>query len=93
MVKTQHLDGVTFDWECILPRGSPATGWLVQIVNETTTALHAAVPTAMVTVCLPWSPFVPYFGNFDAPGLAAASDLVYVMMCAQRLFHHVHALL
>ena len=42
MVKAQHLDGVTFDWECILPRGSPATGWLVQIVNETTTALHAA---------------------------------------------------
>lgn len=93
MVKTQHLDGVTFDWECILPRGSPATGWLVQIVNETTTALHAAVPTAMVSVCLPWSPFVPYFGNFDVPGLAAASDLVYVMMCAQRLFHHAHALL
>jgi di-N-acetylchitobiase len=42
--------------------------------------LHAALPGATVSVDVPWSPFDIDGRNYDWHGLAAAADLLFVMV-------------
>eukprot|EP00658_Telonema_sp_P-2_P066818 TRINITY_DN55785_c0_g1_i1.p1 TRINITY_DN55785_c0_g1~~TRINITY_DN55785_c0_g1_i1.p1 ORF type:complete len:217 (+),score=45.91 TRINITY_DN55785_c0_g1_i1:70-720(+) len=87
MVKLQHLDGVTFDYESPLAWDDPRNQYYVALVNETTTALHAALPGSQVSVCVAWSPDDIDGRAYDNAGLAAAADLLYVMVYDLSLIH------
>lgn len=52
MVKALHIDGVTFDYESPIPNGSPLAEQYVQIINETTAALHSDIPGSQTSVCV-----------------------------------------
>jgi len=80
MVRAQRLDGITFDFESPIAWNDPAREHYVQLVNETTQALHKEVPGSQVSVCVAWSPDDIDGRAYDNAGLAAASDLLYVMM-------------
>lgn len=79
MVRAQHLDGVTFDYESPLAFNDPRREYYVALVRETTAAMHAAVPGSQVSVCVAWSPDDIDGRAYDNAGLAEASDLLYVM--------------
>ena len=85
IMKTQFFDGVTFDYEDPLDQtpGSPTFDnmtYYVALINETTRALHAAIPGSQTSVCVAWSPDDIDGRNYDFASLAAASDLMYVML-------------
>eukprot|EP01061_Rhynchopus_euleeides_P038226 TRINITY_DN6566_c0_g1_i1.p1 TRINITY_DN6566_c0_g1~~TRINITY_DN6566_c0_g1_i1.p1 ORF type:complete len:430 (+),score=150.24 TRINITY_DN6566_c0_g1_i1:103-1290(+) len=84
MVKALHIDGITFDYESPIEPGAPESAYYVQVVNETTQALHAAVPGSQVSVCVAWSPHNIDGRYYDNKGFADASDLLYVMMYDTR---------
>ena len=48
MAQAQHLDGITFDYESPIAWNDPARDYYVTLVNETTEAMHAAVPGSQV---------------------------------------------
>jgi len=78
-IQSRHLDGVTFDYESPLAYDDVRVEKYVQIVNETTIALHAAIPASQVSVCVAWSPDDIDGRAYDVVALADASDLLYVM--------------
>lgn len=83
-LKSRFLDGVTFDYESPLDQsaGSPTRAnmsYYAALVQETTEALHAAIPGSQTSVCVAWSPDDIDGRNYDYPALAAATDLLYVM--------------
>lgn len=82
--QNNFLDGITFDFEDPLPAGDPRVGYFTQIVRETTAAFHAQIPGSQVSVCVAWSPDDIDGRAYDYPGLAAASDLLYVMVYDTR---------
>jgi len=83
-LRSQFLDGVTFDFESPLDKspGSPTAELqrdYVALVRETTAALHAALPGSQTSVCTAWSPADIDGRNYDYKALADASDLLYIM--------------
>eukprot|EP00048_Salpingoeca_helianthica_P017748 m.238852 g.238852 ORF g.238852 m.238852 type:complete len:375 (+) comp22080_c0_seq1:91-1215(+) len=78
-VKANFFDGITFDYESPLAHDDPQVGYLTDIVAEATAAFHEAIPGSQVSVCVGWSPDDIDGRAYDYAGLAAASDLLYVM--------------
>ncbi|KAL3922982.1 MAG: hypothetical protein SGPRY_004365 [Prymnesium sp.] len=78
-VRSRWLDGVTFDYEEPMEKSSARMAQYAALVNETTRALHAAIPGSQVSVCVPWSPDAIDGRDYDFLALAEASDLLYVM--------------
>lgn len=78
-IQKRHLDGVTFDFESPLTFDDVRVKNYVNIVKETTAALHSAVPGSQTSVCVAWSPDDIDGRAYDVVGLADASDLLYVM--------------
>jgi di-N-acetylchitobiase len=84
MVKALHIDGVTFDYESPIPNGSPLADQYVQIISETTAALHSDVPGSQTSVCVAWSPNNIDGRYYDISGFARSADLLYIMMYDTR---------
>eukprot|EP00931_Biecheleriopsis_adriatica_P078312 TRINITY_DN51775_c0_g1_i1.p1 TRINITY_DN51775_c0_g1~~TRINITY_DN51775_c0_g1_i1.p1 ORF type:complete len:408 (-),score=71.41 TRINITY_DN51775_c0_g1_i1:31-1254(-) len=85
IMKTHFFDGVTFDYESPLDQTPGSStfdnlSYYVALINETTTALHDAIPGSQTSVCVAWSPDDIDGRNYDYKALAAASDLTYVMV-------------
>lgn len=83
-LKSQFLDGVTFDYESPMDKspGSPTAEQqrnYVALVRETTAALHTAIPGSQTSVCAAWSPGDIDGRNYDYKALADASDFLYIM--------------
>lgn len=84
-LRSSFFDGVTFDFEDPLDKtpGSPTAEKMqqyVDLVRESTAALHEAIPGSQISVCVAWSPDNIDGRNYDYQALAAASDLFYVMV-------------
>jgi len=79
MVKENYLDGITFDYESPIDWNAPERGYYTQLVTETTTAFHNAIPGSQISVCVAWSPDDIDGRAYDYPGLALGSDLLYIM--------------
>ena len=84
MVQTLHIDGVTFDYESPIANGAPEAEMYVQIIAETTAALHEWKATTQTSVCVAWSPNHIDGRFYDIPGFAKAADLLYIMMYDTR---------
>ena len=84
MVKALFIDGVTFDFESPLAPGAPEANYYVQIIEETTEALHREVPGSQTSTCVAWSPNNIDGRFYNITGFASASDLLYVMMYDTR---------
>lgn len=74
-----HLDGITFDWEAPVARGSAAATHYLLLVAETTKALKRLSPSFQVTVCAAWAPDDVDGRAYDYAALSRASDALYVM--------------
>ena len=83
-IKALHLDGLTFDYESPIAKTDPEREWYTQIVQETTIALHNALPGSQVSVCVAWSSDNIDGRDYDWVGLANASDLLYQMVYDTR---------
>eukprot|EP01060_Flectonema_neradi_P026927 TRINITY_DN36571_c0_g1_i1.p1 TRINITY_DN36571_c0_g1~~TRINITY_DN36571_c0_g1_i1.p1 ORF type:complete len:389 (+),score=57.43 TRINITY_DN36571_c0_g1_i1:82-1248(+) len=84
MVKNLYIDGVTFDYESPMAADAPEREYYVQVVANTTAALHKAVSGSQTSVCVAWSPFGIDGRWYDIKGLADASDLLYMMVYDTR---------
>ena len=51
------LGGINFDWEDAAAPGSAAAAAYTQLVSETAASMRAAMPGAVVTVDVPWTPY------------------------------------
>eukprot|EP00405_Crypthecodinium_cohnii_P028818 CAMPEP_0206504696 /NCGR_PEP_ID=MMETSP0324_2-20121206/55654_1 /ASSEMBLY_ACC=CAM_ASM_000836 /TAXON_ID=2866 /ORGANISM="Crypthecodinium cohnii, Strain Seligo" /LENGTH=536 /DNA_ID=CAMNT_0053993945 /DNA_START=74 /DNA_END=1680 /DNA_ORIENTATION=- len=83
-LKEHFMDGVTFDYELPMSQtpGSATYQRMQQykmLINETTVALHAAIPGSQTSVCAAWSPANIDGRNYDYKALAEATDLTYIM--------------
>lgn len=78
-VVNAHADGMVFDWESPTTSSSPSMRAYIEIIGETRTALRAVSASYQVTVCVAWSPDDIDGRDYDVVGLAAHSDLLYVM--------------
>jgi len=88
-MKAGLFDGVTFDYEGPMDKtpGSPTFEQqlsYVALVNETTAAVHEALPGSQVSVCAAWSPDDIDGRNYDYEALASVSDLLYLMVYDTR---------
>jgi len=79
MVRSQHLDGITFDYEGGMAPNSPERAQYVALVAATATVLRRLDPHYQISVCVPWSPHDIDGRSYDWVGLADASDLLYIM--------------
>ena len=84
MVKALNIDGVTFDYESPIPNGAPEAEMYVNIIKETTAALHSEVPGSQTSVCVAWSPNHIDGRYYDIMGFSKAADLLYIMMYDTR---------
>lgn len=89
IMKNGFYDGVTFDYELPLDKSQGSSTYelhrnYLSLVNETTTALHSAVPGSQISVCVPWSPDNIDGRNYDFAALAEASDMLYMMVYDTR---------
>ena len=82
--KALHIDGVTFDYESPIARGAPEAEMYVQIIRETTAAMHAQLPGSQTSVCVAWSPNDIDGRYYNISGFADAADLLYIMMYDTR---------
>eukprot|EP00929_Paragymnodinium_shiwhaense_P089053 TRINITY_DN49311_c0_g1_i1.p1 TRINITY_DN49311_c0_g1~~TRINITY_DN49311_c0_g1_i1.p1 ORF type:complete len:407 (-),score=59.33 TRINITY_DN49311_c0_g1_i1:78-1298(-) len=87
--KANFFDGITFDYENPMDMTPGSATYqqqqqYIQIINETTQALHAAIPGSQVSVCVGWSPDDIDGRNYDARALAAVSDLLFIMVYDTR---------
>lgn len=88
-MKSGFFDGVTFDYESPLDKSPGSSTYqkhldYVALVNETTSAVHAAIPGSQISVCAAWSPDDIDGRNYDYAALASASDLLYMMVYDTR---------
>jgi di-N-acetylchitobiase len=81
---TYHLDGTNFDYESPLPPNDPRADDYRQLISDTTAAFHSAIPGSQVSVDVAWSPNNIDGRYYDIPGMAAASDLLFVMAYDER---------
>lgn len=81
-VQSSWIDGVNVDFEDAL---DTTTALLyTALVANLTSALHSLVPGSQVTVDVAWSPNCIDGRCYDAVGLAAASDFLFVMSYDMR---------
>eukprot|EP00878_Enallax_costatus_P018615 GHUV01019606.1.p1 GENE.GHUV01019606.1~~GHUV01019606.1.p1 ORF type:complete len:275 (+),score=60.00 GHUV01019606.1:105-929(+) len=71
--------GINFDLEVPMQAGSQAAADYAQLVQETSDALHAAVPGSSVSVDIPWSPYDVDGRNYDWLKLAEAANVLFLM--------------
>lgn len=88
-MKNGWYDGVTFDYEGPMDKTPGSSTYeqhlnYVSLVNETTAAVHVAMPGSQVSVCVAWSPDDIDGRNYDYAALASASDLLYMMVYDTR---------
>ena len=76
------LDGVNVDFEDAL--NATVAPYYTQLVRTLTDELHGAYPGSQVTVDVAWSPNGIDGRFYDAAGLAAASDFLFVMSYDMR---------
>eukprot|EP00040_Diaphanoeca_grandis_P012293 m.62432 g.62432 ORF g.62432 m.62432 type:complete len:401 (-) comp23154_c1_seq3:152-1354(-) len=75
------FDGVVFDYESpIAHNDTKAMDTYIKLVKTTTMTLHAVVTNSQTSVCVAWSPDDIDGRAYNAPGLADAADLLYVMV-------------
>eukprot|EP01062_Namystynia_karyoxenos_P031007 TRINITY_DN23034_c0_g1_i1.p1 TRINITY_DN23034_c0_g1~~TRINITY_DN23034_c0_g1_i1.p1 ORF type:complete len:386 (+),score=127.67 TRINITY_DN23034_c0_g1_i1:73-1158(+) len=82
--KAKFVDGTNFDWESPVAVGSPNKEFYMELVRETTEAFHAWSPHTRVSVDVAWSPNNIDGRAYDYTGLAAHSDLLFVMVYDTR---------
>mmetsp|Transcript_32213 Transcript_32213/g.44190 ORF Transcript_32213/g.44190 Transcript_32213/m.44190 type:complete len:371 (+) Transcript_32213:29-1141(+) len=83
-VKETYTDGINFDMEDPIDDNSPNKQYFTQLVQETTKAFHTEIPGSQVTVDVAWSPDCIDGRCYDYPGLALASDFLFVMSYDMR---------
>ena len=76
-VQASYIDGVNIDFEDALD--ATVAPLYTALVANLTSALHSLVPGSQVTVDVAWSPNCIDGRCYDAAGLAAASDFLFVM--------------
>lgn len=77
LAKTQFMDGINIDTEDAL--NATEAVYLTELVREARDTFHAAIPHSQVSFDVAWSPDCIDGRCYDYLGLAAASDLLFVM--------------
>ena len=80
-VRGAFADGINFDLESPMA-DAQLVGNYTLLVLETAALLRRENPAAVVTVDVPWSPADIDGRSYDWGGLAAAADLLFVMVRA-----------
>jgi di-N-acetylchitobiase len=79
LVQTTHRDGIVFDYESPLPKGSAEGEVYAKLIADTRTIFHQVNPSYQISTCVPWSPHNIDGRAYPFRKIAKASDVLYVM--------------
>lgn len=80
LLQVTFRDGIVFDYEEPLTENSIEGITYAHLINQTRYRLQSINPSYQITTCIPWSPDSIDGRSYPWPALAAASDLLYVMV-------------
>ena len=78
-VVNSFSDGLVFDWESPCAAGCAEQKAYIALIGATRAALRRLSPSYQISTCVAWAPDDIDGRDYDVVGLAAVSDMLYVM--------------